>query len=80
MDEVSSAHYPRVQAAVPPPKLRCERTPLERRFHVAHALRVLRMELGHGDESRVPGLEEAGAGVVLEDRVVPEDVKHGRQA
>ena len=59
----------------PPGQLGCERAALEHGHHVPQALGVLRMELGHGEQLGRARLEQAGAGVVVENPLVVEDVK-----
>ena len=59
----------------PPGQLGRERAALEHAHHVPQALGVLRMELGHGEQLGRARLEQAGAGVVVENPLVVEDVK-----
>jgi hypothetical protein len=63
-------------APAPPTYVVCERASLQDRLHVAHADRVLRVELLLGHERRGRMLEDAAARIVGEGVVVPEDVQY----
>ena len=62
------------QPARVPAHVRGDRATLEHGLHVEDALDVLGVELRHGEQRPLLGVEEAGAGFVLEHPLVPEHV------